>query len=536
MGFKNKNKDTKKVKSVIAQDGDTILRVEPYMHFGKHTLRPFSVDGLPVFLPKGIEKEKKLYTCKGLRDLLDNMNSELCRRPAIGLSEKCASIADFVAWSTENPEAPKAFTELMALFSKPEGQSFIDACNYMNSNSDAQRETKESVKHVDTYVSFLKDNSDEIEKVLRKGMLVSTRMLLACASCFECLALADNMKAWAKKIAPVKQQHKSVRAWIDDPDNLKKAKKALVMILQDNAKKKKLSKKSKLDSESSSSDDKKKKTKKSKKANKESSDDSSSDDKKKVKKDKKKTKKDSSESSAAEAGSDSSDGKKGKAKESKKRKKDSDDDSEDKATKKKKKVKSSSSASSNAKEKKAEKEDKKIKEAKPKKEIDSAEKAAKEKKKKKTKSSSSASSDDKKKKAEKKDKEKKDSEVEKAKLKNEKQEADDLAAGLGRSLITQSETQLLSAAVATTVQGIGKLAGGTFPKADLVTLMAHLKPAVQDLFPELKEVWENLFKGETKTIENATASAFVVQLGAAAAIMEAWHVEGTGTSSSAVSK
>jgi chemotaxis protein histidine kinase CheA len=355
MGFKNKNKDTKKVKSVIAQDGDTILRVEPYMHFGKHTLRPFSVDGLPVFLPKGIEKEKKLYTCKGLRDLLDNMNSELCRRPAIGLSEKCASIADFVAWSTENPEAPKAFTELMALFSKPEGQSFIDACNYMNSNSDAQRETKESVKHVDTYVSFLKDNSDEIEKVLRKGMLVSTRMLLACASCFECLALADNMKAWAKKIAPVKQQHKSVRAWIDDPDNLKKAKKALVMILQDNAKKKKLSKKSKLDSESSSSDDKKKKTKKSKKANKESSDDSSSDDKKKVKKDKKKTKKDSSESSAAEAGSDSSDGKKGKAKESKKRKKDSDDDSEDKATKKKKKVKSSSSASSNAKEKKAEK-------------------------------------------------------------------------------------------------------------------------------------------------------------------------------------
>ena len=130
-----KNTKAAVVKPVLAKDGETILRVEPYMHFGKHTLRPFTVDGLPVFLPKGVEKEKKLYTRKAIRDLLDNVNSELCRRPAIGLSEKCASIADFVEWAKENPDATKIYGELFAMFTTADGEAFIEACQYMNTNS-----------------------------------------------------------------------------------------------------------------------------------------------------------------------------------------------------------------------------------------------------------------------------------------------------------------------------------------------------------------------------------------------------------------
>ena len=486
---KHAQANDKKAKPVLAKDGDTILRVEPYMHFGKHTLRPFTVDGLPIFLPKGIEKEKKLYTCKALRDQLDHMNSELCRRPAIGLSEKCASIADFVEWSSENPDAAKAFTDVIALFAKAEGQAFIKACQYMNLNSDPQRETEESSKHVDAYVSFLKDNTEEIEKVLRKGMLVSSRMFLACASCFECLALADNIKAWAKKISPVKQQHKATRAWIDDPDNLKKAKKALVAILAATSKKTNKSKKSRLASDASSSSDakKQKKAKKSKKTSSEDSCDASSSANKKKRKKNKRAKKDSSDSASGEGASTSSEAKPQKAKASKNKKKDNADDSDDKTNKKKRKAKNSSSSSS-------------------------AEKAKKKPKK---------------------------GKVDESKPKKLSDDAIAMAAGVGRSLITQSETQVFSATVDAILQNIGSENDGTFALADLQTVMAQLQPPVLGLFPEIEKAWSDICKStesDGDVVKNTIAKAFISQLGDAGATMEAWHVDFAGKSSGAFIK
>ena len=496
--FTPNNASAKKVKPVIAKDGDTILRVEPYMHFGKHTLRPFSVDGLPVFLPKGIEKEKKLYTCKSVRDLLDHMNSELCRRPAIGLSEKCASIYDFVEWSAENPDAPKAYTDLLALFSTSQGKAFIQACGYMNSATDPQRGTEESVKHVDAYLSFLKDNSDEVEKVLRKGMLVSSRMFLACASCFESLALADNVKAWAKKIAPVKQQHKAVRAWIEEPNNLRKAKKALVAILGDASRKTKKSKKSKLNSDTSASSDAGEHQEK--KSKKESSDDASkastSSDEKAPKKGKQVKKKSSDESSKASSSPDK-----------KTKKKDNGSDSEErKVNKKTKKQRKSSSSSDHAKKKV--KKDKKRKD--------------------------SSSSDHGKKKA-KKDKKNND-EVEEQRAPNVSPDAMALGAGVGRSLIKQGDAQVFTEAVATCRESIGKLAGGEYKKEDLQTLVTQLAPPILVLFPDAKQAWDTLVAADGDMIQNTAASDFVDTLSQVAAIMESWYVDHQGVSSASAAK
>jgi hypothetical protein len=123
-------------------------------------------------------------------------------------------------------------------------------------------------------------------------------------------------------------------------------------------------------------------------------------------------------------------------------------------------------------------------------------------------------------------------EKKKAKLTKASDDAIALTACAGCSLITQGETQVFSAAVSTTLQSIGALHGGTFAKADMDTLMAHLKAQVLDLFPLIKKAWEEISKSEGAMIKNINARAFVDQLVDAGATMEAWHVDGQSKGSS----
>ena len=347
----------KQEKALVAKDGSTILRVEPYMHFGKHTLAPFSNDGLPIYLPSGIKKEKKLYTLSAVRDLLNHLNSEFCRRPAIGLSEKSASINDFLKLLEENPDPNKALDAFMEFFKTPDGKKFVAASDYFNTNNEHSRNAETSAQHLEEYFDFFSNHGEDAEKIFRNGMLVSTRMLLACASGLECASLATNVKAWAKKIKPVKEQSKAMRAWIDDPNNLKKAKKALLAAIGDNEKKPKRNKQSKLNSDaSSSSDAKAKKKRKRKNSSSDGSANSDSEDS-----DKKKRKDKAKKAKSSDEKSDSSASKESDAK--KKKKTDKEGKSQGKDAKKKKvKKQSSNSDSSSKKPKKSAKKDKKDKE------------------------------------------------------------------------------------------------------------------------------------------------------------------------------
>ena len=68
-------KQKKQQKPKVGKDGETILRVEPYEHFGKFTLRPFVTDGCALHLPKGVASEKKFLTVKKVFENISTSNS-----------------------------------------------------------------------------------------------------------------------------------------------------------------------------------------------------------------------------------------------------------------------------------------------------------------------------------------------------------------------------------------------------------------------------------------------------------------------------
>jgi hypothetical protein len=91
-------------------------------------------------------------------------------------------------------------------------------------------------------------DTEGLDKLLRKAVMVSARMYLGATSILELLALVKNFKQWAKRIQPPEAQPKAIRAWIAEPGNLEKAKSALARCVVEGAAVKQRGKKqSKLD-------------------------------------------------------------------------------------------------------------------------------------------------------------------------------------------------------------------------------------------------------------------------------------------------
>jgi hypothetical protein len=347
-------KQRKAVKPMVGQDKETILRVEPYNLFGKHILRPYADAGLPIFLPKGVASEKKFWTSPKVLARADAEHSELCRRLQKGMSMTASTIQEFAEFSVANSgDALKAVQNLMDALGTAEGQQFVEACVFFNQQNETKRDLDQSKKHVDVMFKFFEKNKEDLEKKLRKAAMVSSRLYLASTSMFELLALTTNVKEWAKKIEPKKQQPKATRAWLDEPKSISKAKTALSKTIVDVPENKKRTnqkvvlKDDSNDSSDSSSGEKRQRDKKGK-GDSSSGSENPSDDSDKKKQTKKNRMKEAGRKRKINSDSDSSGDE--KVKDEKKKKKGKD--------KKKAKQLSSSSNDSDKKEKKAKKDTK----------------------------------------------------------------------------------------------------------------------------------------------------------------------------------
>lgn len=255
-GVQNKAKD-KKPKGNVAKDGHTILRVELYNHFGKHTLRPYVVNGCPIFLPKSVKKEKKYYKTDKLIEQFDADHNELCRRINFGLSMKASNLGEFMEFAKENKaDIQETMNKIDELVDSARGKALQEAVEYIDSSKDAERTHDMDEKHIKEFWKFYKDAPEHFERFLRNGMMWSTRAFLGFSSMLECYTLIQKHKAWAKKIEPKSKQPKAVKQWLDEPGSEKKAVAALIASLRSHREdKKKKNKKTKLkDGDTSSSE------------------------------------------------------------------------------------------------------------------------------------------------------------------------------------------------------------------------------------------------------------------------------------------
>ena len=161
------------------QDKKTVLRVEPYMHFGKFTLRPFVDQGSPVYLPMAVSCEKKFFSVRKVLGTLSSENSELCRRPKKGLSMKSSTIQELGEFLTENKKDVLGTMEkLIGLFADEDGEKLLDACRFLNQQNEVSRDLDEATQQVAYLFDFFEGNRDGLESLLRKAAMIGSRLFL----------------------------------------------------------------------------------------------------------------------------------------------------------------------------------------------------------------------------------------------------------------------------------------------------------------------------------------------------------------------
>eukprot|EP00971_Amphidinium_carterae_P265517 5267356-Amphidinium_carterae.2 len=102
-------------------------------------------------------KETQLLKPSKVAASRDVSNSELCFRPALGMSMAASSIVTAMGWTQkyvgdDQKLGKMGFTDLHDSMCTPNGKSFLDACHALNTESETELNAKQLADHIGHFV------------------------------------------------------------------------------------------------------------------------------------------------------------------------------------------------------------------------------------------------------------------------------------------------------------------------------------------------------------------------------------------------
>ena len=204
---------------------ESVKRVEPFLHFAKHSLAAYPRAGCPFYLPKD-QSEEEYLKATNVAKTRSSKNSELCHRLAYGLSMSSGSIlsgAEMLNKLLPDKVKKVGMTDFHDMLASGDGPKFIKSCKYLNNEEDsASHDNKKTHEAIESLVNFLDTDSGSKLAVAKRLAMTSARMYLAAMAFLELAALVKHKSTWASKVAPKEKQPAGVKAWLKSPDNVKK--------------------------------------------------------------------------------------------------------------------------------------------------------------------------------------------------------------------------------------------------------------------------------------------------------------------------
>ncbi|CAK9052105.1 unnamed protein product, partial [Durusdinium trenchii] len=214
-----------------------VKRLEGRYAFAKQSLRPYYGEGhVPVYSPTKLAVD--LWSKGTLRQVLTSQNSELARRPAVGLSTISHSIVGLQgalqaeATGSKETAAGPAIKALGEMFSKPEAVSFFQACAQMQPAKAATLTADALDSALGDWLGFFRDNKSELHQHLPRVLQFASALYLGCSQLAEATTMANALANWAQKIPATKSNQAALDAWRHDPKDLRAAKAFLARCVQ----------------------------------------------------------------------------------------------------------------------------------------------------------------------------------------------------------------------------------------------------------------------------------------------------------------
>ena len=255
MGSKNNTDKTKKKKDKGFKKGKNskfITRVVQYKMLPKMYLRGYAAGGGGSMLNNDGEAASKHFTMKKILSDLDTadnkFDTELTRRPAMGISMACGTVDSLIEVTTRNlPKldeiahaavnvASQASTELdvppalhsysmtgvpaaQRIWMSNDGRKIRKAMNYLNTAVERKRTTSDTKKALRTLRDHFGNTDSAKARMKDYARLAdfSSRIYGGSVAQMELTALFCDQKKWAKLIQEVKLQHALVQKWVRSP-------------------------------------------------------------------------------------------------------------------------------------------------------------------------------------------------------------------------------------------------------------------------------------------------------------------------------
>ena len=192
-------------------------RVEPYLHFGKHTLRAFPTDeGGVLFTTKNMSEADYLKLSNIADNVLTADNEEFYFRPDIGASETFA-MSDLVndLQASLDDDEKSGLHGLKEVFSE---KKLLEAFAFFNLGNDYTRDEAAGLKHMEYIVNFWEKDSREKGEISRNLMMFSARLFLASTALHKQNAVINHPAAMASALQGKKKLPRSFKDFCKRPN------------------------------------------------------------------------------------------------------------------------------------------------------------------------------------------------------------------------------------------------------------------------------------------------------------------------------
>ena len=213
---------------------DFVSRLEGRYSFAKALLRPYADEHGNAVYTGPSAAAKNTFDKEQLRQGLDWRNSELVRRPAVGISTISSSLRmlstclEAIPDRTSGSETLDSMKKLADLLRDNKGQDFMAACEVLAKERAGNVQPDKLAKAVDTWLSWFRENKSFLASTLPDIVIFASSLYLGGMQALEAVTLGNALMNWSGKVPVTTANETTLLEWQHSPKDLAKLRTFLI--------------------------------------------------------------------------------------------------------------------------------------------------------------------------------------------------------------------------------------------------------------------------------------------------------------------
>ena len=217
------------------QPRDYIPRLEGRYAFSKAVLRPYSDEQGCAMYTNAAGTGVAALGKDNLRQVLDWRNSELVRRPPVGVSTISGSIKGLKATldsCIENDDLMTSLKSLAQLLKSRKGRAFLDACEILTKERTGNVPQDKLADALLCWLGFLRENKSVLAAALPKVAVSTSSLYLGSMQILEATTMCNALSNWSQKVPVTGSNQETLAHWQAVPKDLQRLKAFLLASMQ----------------------------------------------------------------------------------------------------------------------------------------------------------------------------------------------------------------------------------------------------------------------------------------------------------------